>query len=255
MFRFFRTLRQKLLTENRVSKYLLYAVGEIVLVVIGILIALQINDWNERRKNEEKELKALRDLQAEFEEEAEVLRGLFTIKEQASKDLRNYLAEISSDTLAQKEKIRMERPDVASYTWNPSFAILNSILATGALDHFQNDSLKYLLAGWNGFVDKYRMRQSIYDDHIRKLYDIEDIYIPAKVFSEGRYVVSAPTEDIQNVDPLHSRSNLVSDLKYRNALAHTLNTLHIQLIIANQTLMMSQRIQKLIAHELESRHK
>ncbi len=50
MIKFFRKIRLQLLTENKVSKYLLYAVGEIVLVVIGILIALQINNWNEKRK-------------------------------------------------------------------------------------------------------------------------------------------------------------------------------------------------------------
>ena len=50
MIKFFRKIRKKLLTENKFSKYLIYAVGEIVLVVIGILIALQINNWNEQRK-------------------------------------------------------------------------------------------------------------------------------------------------------------------------------------------------------------
>ena len=50
MIKFFRKIRQKLLSENKFSKYLLYAIGEIVLVVIGILIALQINNWNEGRK-------------------------------------------------------------------------------------------------------------------------------------------------------------------------------------------------------------
>lgn len=50
MIKFFRKIRQRLLTENKFSNYLLYAVGEIVLVVFGILIALQINNWNERRK-------------------------------------------------------------------------------------------------------------------------------------------------------------------------------------------------------------
>ncbi|MFD2725701.1 DUF6090 family protein [Hyunsoonleella rubra] len=54
MIKFFRKIRQKLLSENKFSKYLLYAIGEIVLVVIGILIALQINDWNEQRKNQDK---------------------------------------------------------------------------------------------------------------------------------------------------------------------------------------------------------
>ena len=52
MIKFFRKIRQKLLTENKFSKYLLYAIGEIVLVVIGILIALQINNWNENISNQ-----------------------------------------------------------------------------------------------------------------------------------------------------------------------------------------------------------
>lgn len=51
MIKFFRHIRQKLLSENKFSRYLLYAIGEIVLVVIGILIALQINNWNENRKS------------------------------------------------------------------------------------------------------------------------------------------------------------------------------------------------------------
>ena len=50
MIKFFRKIRQRLLIQNRLSKYLLYAVGEIVLVVIGILIALQVNNWNNERK-------------------------------------------------------------------------------------------------------------------------------------------------------------------------------------------------------------
>ncbi len=53
MIQFFRKIRQKLLSENKFSKYLLYAIGEVILVVIGILIALQINNWNENRKLED----------------------------------------------------------------------------------------------------------------------------------------------------------------------------------------------------------
>ena len=54
MIKFFRKNRQKLLIENKFSKYLIYAIGEIILVVIGILIALSINNWNQNKKSIEK---------------------------------------------------------------------------------------------------------------------------------------------------------------------------------------------------------
>ena len=75
MLRFFRQIRQRLLTDNppagsrradRFSKYLLYAVGEILLVVIGILIALQINNWNEERKLVESEITLLSNIREDI---------------------------------------------------------------------------------------------------------------------------------------------------------------------------------------------
>ncbi|WP_206675999.1 DUF6090 family protein [Winogradskyella litoriviva] len=55
MIKFFRKIRQNLLSEGKTGKYFKYAIGEIILVVIGILIALQINNWNENRKNKQYE--------------------------------------------------------------------------------------------------------------------------------------------------------------------------------------------------------
>ena len=57
MIKFFRKIRQRLLSENKFSKYILYAIGEIFLVVIGILIALQINNLNQS-KQDQSQLKA-----------------------------------------------------------------------------------------------------------------------------------------------------------------------------------------------------
>jgi hypothetical protein len=62
MIKFFRHIRQNLLAENKTGKYLKYAIGEIILVVIGILIALQINNWNETQKANQKQILILTEL-------------------------------------------------------------------------------------------------------------------------------------------------------------------------------------------------
>ena len=67
MINFFRKIRQQLLSQNKVSKYLLYAIGEIALVMIGILLALQVNNWNETRKLKQFEYRILKDIETSME--------------------------------------------------------------------------------------------------------------------------------------------------------------------------------------------
>ena len=73
MIKFFRKIRQQLLVENKTGKYFKYAIGEIVLVVIGILIALQINTWNEEREDKIKEKVILEDLLENIERNIVIL--------------------------------------------------------------------------------------------------------------------------------------------------------------------------------------
>jgi len=75
MIKFFRKIREKLLSENKFRKYLIYAVGEILLVVIGILIALQINNWNDERKNDVKEFKLLTEMYANLKADSIDMEG------------------------------------------------------------------------------------------------------------------------------------------------------------------------------------
>ncbi|WP_019671146.1 DUF6090 family protein [Eudoraea adriatica] len=74
MIKFFKKIRQHLLSEGKTGKYLKYAIGEIVLVVIGILIALQINNWNELRKIHIQDIEFLNNLKVELSVDISSLR-------------------------------------------------------------------------------------------------------------------------------------------------------------------------------------
>jgi hypothetical protein len=92
MIKFFRKIRQKMLTENKLSKYLFYAIGEIVLVVIGILIALSINNWNEKKKNISTKVESLKLIQENLKQEETRLNYVISRKEITTQQLQELLS-------------------------------------------------------------------------------------------------------------------------------------------------------------------
>ncbi|MBO6793195.1 MAG: hypothetical protein JJ895_04740 [Balneolaceae bacterium] len=77
MIKFFRKIRQNLLSKNNIGKYLKYAIGEILLVVIGILIALQINNWNENKKAKLYEHKMLIEVLEDLKSDSTLIQTQF----------------------------------------------------------------------------------------------------------------------------------------------------------------------------------
>jgi hypothetical protein len=72
MIRLFRSIRQGLINEGKTSKYIKYAVGEVLLVMIGILLALQVNNWNEGRKQNQERLELIENLKVDFKANIEL---------------------------------------------------------------------------------------------------------------------------------------------------------------------------------------
>ena len=116
MIKFFRRIRQQLLTENKLGKYLLYAIGEIVLVVIGILIALSINNWNEGLKIKSQERDVL--LQMKRNLEADIIQETYpnTVLENAMNS-----TDIVLDYLEQR-KPYTDSLDY-NFAWIPAYTI------------------------------------------------------------------------------------------------------------------------------------
>ena len=110
MLKFFRHIRKKLIEEDNVRKYLLYAIGEILLVVIGILIALHVNNWNEQRKAFHKSML----YHERLVEEAEII--LEEIKEILEDDTEDLLvANMSLDALKNGELSSDQRSSLDSF--------------------------------------------------------------------------------------------------------------------------------------------
>ena len=165
------------MTENKFSKYLLYAIGEIILVVIGILIALQINNWNAEQKIEEEEIGILNNL----------LENLYSAKEQSDIEIFNekqlkesLLVAIGKNSNKSKLSINTISDSlVADILWNsnPNLPVLNSysdIKNTGKISIITNrrirenfTNLELTLTGLTSLInDRLTLQQMRIDDII-----------------------------------------------------------------------------------------
>ncbi|MBO6792370.1 MAG: hypothetical protein JJ895_00575 [Balneolaceae bacterium] len=150
MFKFFRRIRQKLLSDNKIAKYLIYASGEIVLVVIGILIALQVNNWNEARKDRIAETALLQQLHGEFESNLIQLEEKMMIRDNAISGALQLLYYIDNPGLRETDSILVNLGQtLTAPTFDP---IVNDLISAGRLQLLQNNELKRLLSSWTSEI-------------------------------------------------------------------------------------------------------
>jgi len=157
MIKFFKKIRQQLLTENKFSKYLLYAIGEIILVMFGILLALQVNNWNENRILVKKEITDLKEIQKNLKSDLE--NQLIPGAEYYQRSLDSYDTLLSnfynSPQSIQEDSIRslflrMVLPWKLVFN-TVAFDNLNSI----GIDLISNDSIRENISQLYGY--KYRI--------------------------------------------------------------------------------------------------
>lgn len=122
MIKFFRLIRQRLLSEKKLNKYLLYAIGEIVLVVIGILIALQINNWNESKKNLKAKLNYIESFKRDLSLDTLDLSNAIKIME-ADIDYHLFLSDRISSQFANKDTLT----NIIRFEYYPYFNPANNL--------------------------------------------------------------------------------------------------------------------------------
>lgn len=213
--KFFRRIRQHVGMKGDVKRYLMYTIGEILLVMIGILLALQVNNWNEKNKDEKIEFRALTDLRQEFENNKRHFDEIIQSKEIVLNQNRKFIELMQTDSYTALDLIkgRIGIGDGGIYTFNPSNGVLNSLIHTGRIDNIRNDSLKYLLTSWNDIIIDYQEEeQSHISFYTQTFIPYESALIPQPYFNNGK--AEFPFHQGDQIESLFRES--IKDLTYQN---------------------------------------
>lgn len=158
MIKFFRNIRKNLLSEGESGKYLKYAIGEIVLVVIGILIALSINNWNENRKLDEKREIYYRQLIIDLKSDKAYAKSLISTFEEYLKTYKNYTEIFNKPGLdATKILHNLRNVNYTTVQMNFQTNTINTLINSGDLSLLPqeiNNSLTTYLGYQNKMVDE-----------------------------------------------------------------------------------------------------
>ena len=195
-------------------KYFWYALGEIILVVIGILIAIQINAWYQGVLDRKEEIEILEDIQSEYESNRALLTSIINGRQELADDWADFIRNLTQDRSSARHRFQ-ENLSFGAIRFYPSNGVMNTLIATGSIDLIRNDSLKHSLLNWNESLLGYFEDEALHVDFANnQLIPYEQNLVPTPFrLQEGfEYVF----EDEKTI--IQQTRRAYEDLKYRNIL-------------------------------------
>ncbi len=172
MLRFFRQIRQKLIEQEQVRKYIWYALGEILLVMIGILLALQVNNWNQKRILTESAEEHLLLLKSDLQEDH---RKLLVLRDEINSSLN------SSKNLMERYKLNLEANVdsmmyeltqlIFEFNFSSDKSALDILLSSGDLGVIQDD-IRDLISQYYNSVEYIEERDEIANTFIKNQFEV-----------------------------------------------------------------------------------
>lgn len=145
MISFFRLINKKMANDNKPIKYMRYAIGEIVLVMVGILLAVQVNNWNEERKSRLREIRLLNELRSDLIQNVDDIKENLTFLN-ITKTANETIIYHIKNNLAYNDSLNYHFGNLYPYiTFNPNQTTYESLKQMG-LDIISNDSLRISLS-------------------------------------------------------------------------------------------------------------
>ncbi len=258
MIKIFRKIRQNLLMENKTGKYFKYAIGEIILVVIGILIALQINTWNQNRQDRIQEQQILVQLLNEYKNNLNQLNQKIEIRNvvvKSSLKLLNYRNEDKQSIDADSFNLHVSR-FITRPTFDPELGVTNELTSSGKLYLINNLELRNNITSFPSLLSELTEEEKVV------FKNVEDRILP---FLSEHYQVGKMLAEFLNDEAFRNKFTLVqskdnisfkdlfTQVDFMPLLMHPVFEDHIALMISNtiycneQSEGVKDRIEKIIS--------
>ncbi len=238
MAKFFRKIRLNLLSDGKTGKYLKYAVGEIILVVIGILIALQINNWNIEKQTQKKEKAYLEEIRSNLLQDSLRLEAVITFNVNKIQ-LVDEMLQIFVDTLTNQERYQIFSKNANDFTYyevfDPVRIAFNNMLSAESIDLIENNELRKVFSEYynydylGGIQNRIMVvNRRIVDDSYPKFF--------TKEFVANWMGISSKMPSLQELD-IATDKKLLSDLFGTKMMIAVQNELILDTQERNQELM------------------
>ena len=186
--RVFRKNRKKQLASNNKSNYLLYALGEILLIVIGILIAFAVDDYKDKRIRKKQEDKTLFSLYESIKMNLSELEDIHSKQIKRAQITQEVLFfEFSSQDINYFDDLLSN--GINNYTFDPSTGIYNSMISSGSLELISNDSLKSRISRLSDLINDYKQSEQEITEYSKlhlESYFIENNVVNPEVLAKQR---------------------------------------------------------------------
>ena len=252
MIKFFRHIRRSLINQNNMGKYFKYAIGEILLVVIGILIALQINNWNEDRKASDNERNLFMNLKIDFESRLLELQEMQNAKYESLKSLNTLNNFIGNNKIPQDSILdyHLSRT-VNGFKFNEEFKMLEVVFNTGLINDIKNKKLKRKLIEWpqelEEMLEEQRMHNNLIDYRLIPFYStyisVRDIY---EKFDFRKYNLPKDSKTSLN----KNYEGLLADILFENFIAESEMLLRVSIVDINTLINSAKEIIAFLNNEI-----
>ena len=203
MIKFFRKIRQNLLSEGKTGKYLKYAFGEIFLVVIGILIAIQLNTLKNKNDKRNEEINHLENILSDLKQDRTELIKIIERRKAKAESAKIMEGYYNSNKVDNLNDYYSNWTNVLYWeAHNPSFITFKELINSGKLSSLSNEKIKQLLLQIDyNYNELFEVRKHMYDDYTEYLYspfaDIVDYENAIIAWSEPNKNIKLSRDDVE----------------------------------------------------------